>query len=101
MKLVYCPECFDVFAVSIDLRQCRCGHSVSLFRNFDECDTALFAGKAVPIELDGEGLVNAIRALDLFSKTTSTISEPFSAYVMNQEHAAQLERWVYDESLQA
>lgn len=58
MKLLFCPECFDVFKLEAKERSCKCGMVTGRYINISE---AVTNGKGYSIAIGNGSLINAIR----------------------------------------
>ncbi len=80
MKLLYCPECADLFSLSAQERHCSCGRSGG--RYLDDLHAEV-SGAAVPIGIDNLSFDAALRRQWLADRDREQIEGSiFSAWIM-------------------
>lgn len=73
MKLIYCPDCFDVVKFKFNMSTCECGASWGYYE--EDGLNAKYGGKCIPLGISNASLHSAITN-DLFDKR------------VNEEHRA-------------
>lgn len=58
MKLLFCPECDDLFSLHFEIRVCRCGKSSGRYMNDVNAE---YLGRAIPVGVSNSSLGSAIR----------------------------------------
>ncbi len=60
MKLIFCPECWDVVKLDVDsVRKCKCEKSSGVY--LDDLN-ATYSGSAVPLGFSNPSLARALRS---------------------------------------
>ncbi len=75
MKLVFCPECHDVFKLQYDHKQCMCGKSGGKYT--DEIN-AIIEGMAIPLGFSNGSFVKALKQYPFEAK----MGERFEAFII-------------------
>lgn len=57
MKLIYCPDCQDVFKLDFDLRKCKCGKSSGMY---NDNRYAVTNGHGISLAIGNGSLINAM-----------------------------------------
>jgi hypothetical protein len=74
MKLIYCPNCYDIVKCQKTDRTCQCGQSGG--RYLDDLN-AIYWGKAIPLGLANSSFVRALR-----NQPDEGMGERFEAFVI-------------------
>lgn len=59
MKLIYCPECQDLFGLRYELRECSCKKSAGQYSG--DGLHAIISGPAIPLGIDNASFRQALR----------------------------------------
>lgn len=76
MKLIFCPDCQDLFKLQRTERRCECGASGG--RYLDEI-RAEISGKAVAVGILNQSFVAALRGSE-----NKTLGENFTAFIFGE-----------------
>ena len=72
MKLLFCPDCWDLFKLTLKLRSCACGKVKGKYLNVKE---AVSNGQGVSLGLDNLRLVQGIRKLATIEQGTCLLPD--------------------------
>ena len=62
MKLIFCPDCQDVFKLDLEIRKCKCGKCSGVYINNTEAETN---GYGVSLAIGNGSLMSAVYKLNL------------------------------------
>jgi hypothetical protein len=92
MKLLFCPDCFDIIKLDFEYRSCKCKHSNGYYHK--NGTHAIVSGKAVCIGIDNNTFADAFRSM----RDNPALSEKgayemgnFRAWVFHREHSSRIE----------
>ena len=74
MKLIFCPQCYDVVKLDSMERTCKCKAS---YGYYEDDLNAVYGGAAVPLGFANASLVKAVR-----NQPDSGMGENFEAFVI-------------------
>ena len=75
MKLLYCPDCYDIKRLSLERVHCYCGNSWARVKG--DYFHSVFGGKAVPLGIANVSFGSAIR-----NRPQSGLGSEFKAFVI-------------------
>lgn len=86
MKLIFCPECTDIFKLHSQIKFCNCGKSSGRYE--EENDVVIF-GNSVPIGISNASFEKAFR---LYQTGNTTSKRSFDSFFFQKDLPDQIKR---------